>query len=275
MKNSKVYLLMARWKHRFSYNFNLWKTIYVNFVFLPFKQAIYLPIFVYGRVKIYDHSGTIVIEDRIRTGMIHFGRNTDKFSASKGSALINITGKLIFKGTVLFSCDNTLHIVGECIIGKYSFFGNGVKIYCVNKISLGECCRVTLECQIFDTNFHYMRNVETGQIDRRDKMVIVGNYCWVGYRTTLARGTQLPDYSIVSSNSLVNKDFISSDVKYPLLAGIPAKIISSMRVRVFDRIEEEKINHFFINNPTALYYMSGQTGRKDEEKGHEYFFSRL
>jgi len=273
-KESKIYLFLSRWKHRWEYDFNVFKTIYVNFTFLPFNQAIHFPVFIYGKVKIYAHSGKIIIEDQIRPGMIHLGMNTDKISASKGSALINITGKLIFKGTVLFSSDYALHIVGECTIGKYAVVGNGVRFYCMNKIVIGKSTRIAIDSQIFDTNFHYMRNIETGKIDRRDGVVIIGNYCWIGNRTTLSKGAQLPDYSIVTSNSLVNKDFTSSDVKYPLLAGLPAKIIHSMRVRIFDPLEDDKANEFFYNHPDALYFMS-ETGERKEEKGLEQYFNRL
>ena len=274
IKNSKLYGFLSRWKHRMAYDFNLFKTISVNFTFLPFKQAIRLPVFVYGKLKIYDHSGKIIIEDKIRQGMIHLGRNTDKFFASKGGAMLNIAGKLIFKGPVMFSSDYAFNIVGECTIDRYSAFGNGVKIYCLDKISIGKSCRIAFESQIFDTNIHYMQNVETGRIDRRDGIVVIGNYCWIGNRANLSKGTQLPDYSIVSSNSLVNKDFVSSNVQYPLLAGLPAKIVTSKRVRIFDSVEEDKIDHFFNNNPDALYYM-GEPGVKNEEEGLERFFSRL
>lgn len=256
------------------YNFNPLKTIYVNFTFLPFKQAIRFPVFVYGKVKILNHSGKIIIEDQIRTGMIHWGINTDTFSASKGSALVNISGKLIFKGAALFSVDYVLNIFGECVLGKYACLANSVKVCCWNKISIGKGSRFAVESQIFDTNFHFMRNIETGRIDRRDGEVIIGDYCWIGNRTTISKGARLPDYSMVAGNSLVNKDFVSSNVKYPLLVGQPAKIVNSMRARIYDSLEEEKIEHFFKNNPEALYYM-GEPGEKDEEKGLERLFKRL
>ena len=273
-RNNKIYLFLSRWKHRMNYNFNLLKTIYVNFTFLPFKQAIRFPVFVYGKVKIYAHSGKIVIEDRIRPGMIHLGMNTDKFTTSKKSALISIIGKLIFKGTSVFSVDYVLNIFGECTIGKYTTIGNNVKICCWNKISIGKSCRITSESQVFDTNFHYIRNIETGRVDRRDGEINIGDYCWIGNRVTLSKGTRLPNYSTVSSNSLVNKNFVESNIQYPLLAGLPAKIVSSMRVRIFDALEEEKIELFFKNNPDALYYM-GEPGEKDEDKGLEHFFDKL
>ena len=257
-----------------AYGFNLFKTVYINFAFLPFKQAILFPIFIYGKVKIYAHSGEIVIEEPIKTGMIHLGRNTDKFSASKGSALINISGKLIFKGSVLFSVDYVLNIFGECTIGKHIGFGNGVKICCWNKVSIGNNCAIGFESQIFDTNFHYMRNIETGIVGRRDGTVVIGDYCWIGNRTSISKGTQLPDYSIVSGNSMVNKNFVSNEVKYPLLAGLPAKVVGSMQVRIFNRSEEDRINTFFYKNPEVLYFM-GEAGEKNEEKDVEQFFNQL
>lgn len=39
---------------------SLFKTLYVNFRTLPFKQAIKFPIYIYGRVKFYSLEGDIV-----------------------------------------------------------------------------------------------------------------------------------------------------------------------------------------------------------------------
>ena len=265
-------MFFSRWKYRLSMNLNILKTVYINFTFLPFRQAIRFPVFIYGKLKIHRHSGKIIIEDRIKMGMIHWGLNTDKFSASKGGAFIDITGKLIFKGAAFISSDYVLSIYGECTIGKFTTLGYNAKICCWNNISIGKSCRITFETQIFDTNFHYIRNIETGRVDRRDGTVVIGNYCWIGNRTTITKGALIPDYTMIASLSLVNKDFISSNVKYPFIAGAPAKIIGSGRVRIFSPFEEEKIDDFFKNNPDALYYKA-ETGEKDEEEEVENYFS--
>ena len=66
----------------------LFKTAYVNFRTLPFKQAVKWPIFIYGRVKLYNLSGQIEIRGPVERGMIKFGYRKGYFSGPKGSAML-------------------------------------------------------------------------------------------------------------------------------------------------------------------------------------------
>ena len=53
---------------------NFLKILIVNFRFLPFKQAIHLPIDVYGKLRILSYKGDIRIEtNALRPGMIKLG----------------------------------------------------------------------------------------------------------------------------------------------------------------------------------------------------------
>ena len=53
------------------------RTIYFNFRTLPFKQAIKLPIFIYGRVRLFGLNGEVIFENTyIKTGMVKIGKNT-------------------------------------------------------------------------------------------------------------------------------------------------------------------------------------------------------
>lgn len=67
---------------------------------------------------------------------------------------------------------------------------------------------------------------------------MIGNYCWIGNRCTISPGTILPDYTTVTSNSVVNKDF-SSLPAYPTIGGVPAKFIREGWTRVWDTAREQ------------------------------------
>lgn len=59
-----------------SYNrVNIIKTIYINFRCLPFSQAVYFPIIVYGSPKFHSLSGKISIEGQIKKGMIEINKS--------------------------------------------------------------------------------------------------------------------------------------------------------------------------------------------------------
>lgn len=231
-------------------DFNIWKTLYLNFKVFHFSVAWQLPIFVFGKLKIYNLGKIIIDCPVVFPGMIELGRNRDRFKASAGSAMIDNSGILIFKGAVRFSVDYGIYTMksGTVEIDECTFLGHAVKLYCYHKISIGKCCRIGLETQLFDSGFHFMKNVETGEIRNIMGEVVMGDYCWIGNRTTLARGTVLPDHSIVASNSLVNKNFANL-ANYPLLGGIPAKPISSGTIRIFNRQDENRLFAYFLEHP--------------------------
>ena len=242
---------------------NVYKTVLVNFSLLPFRQACRFPIFIYGKVATYRLTGKAIIDAPLRRGMIKFGNNTDFFGASNGSAMLCIQGTIIFHGAANVSVNYVWDISGILDVGNLLGIGNGVRIRCWQRIELGAMSRIGVDTQIIDTNFHYTRNVETGEVRRKEAPIVLGKCSWIGNRSTLMKGAHLPDYSIVAGNSLVNKDYSKDAPKYPLFAGSPAKVVSSGYVRVFSGATEVAINAYFQQNPDAKIYMA-QPGEWDE-----------
>ena len=76
---------------------NIYKTIYINFRFLPFKQACKLPIWVYGKMKFGYKSGSIIIDAPVSRKMIVIGVNIFRFMAPQGVCFLDIAGKIVFK----------------------------------------------------------------------------------------------------------------------------------------------------------------------------------
>ena len=67
-------------------------------------------------------------------------------------------------------------------------------------------------------------------------------------------GSVIPDYTIVGSHSLVNKRIhIENSIGGCIIAGIPAKIVRSNMVRVFNSDIENKIWEFWRNNHTDYF----------------------
>ena len=254
---------------------NWTKTIYINFKTQNFKTAIKLPILIYGKLKISRLSGQIILLGKIKTGRMRIGYNSDQFSAPKGGALLNLTGKIISHGVFWASIDVLIQVAGTLELSDCTFFGNSSKLRCNNYVFFGIGSRMASECQAFDTNFHYTRNINTGEIYRPEGKIIVGNYCWIGNRTTLAKGTVLPDYTMVASNSLCNKDFAIDNMVAPLIGGIPAKRIGAGGVvRIFDIKKEQELSDYFKSNPDAKS-LTDQIGIQDEYEALKETFENL
>jgi len=60
------------------------------------------------------------------------------------------------------------------------------------------------------------------------KPVKIGDYCWIGNRSTIMPGTVLPERVIVAANSLLNKDYIEKGIlPFSVIGGMPAKLLNT------------------------------------------------
>jgi acetyltransferase-like isoleucine patch superfamily enzyme len=89
-------------------------------------------------------------------------------------------------------------------------------------------------------------------VRRCNSPIVIGDYVWIGNRVTINKGSMIPNCSIVASNSLVNKDF--SQYGSGILAGCPAKFISSTKRRIFSYNKESLLNDYFREHSNALEY---------------------
>lgn len=200
---------------------------------LPYKEAIHLPFVLYGRVKFdecvpYSYGGGIcrISQERLKFNSWQIGYPVYHLEA------YNLTTKIIVKGALSVGERGRIYN-GVCLIVRPDAelrIGTGFSIcsysrlICYNNISIGNNVIISWECQIFDTNFHYIVE-KTGDIQRKDGLVIIGNDIWIANRVTITKGAGIPNNSIVAGNSLVNKDFSNSESG--LYAGVPAKLTKS------------------------------------------------
>ena len=232
---------------------NLVKTIWYNFKLLPWKQAVKLPLFIYGRVAFRKTNGKLVIEAKAVPGMIRIGKKDRYVMTAKPYSIWTIEGVITFHsdfrfygGSYVFCAKNAeLSFMGG------GFCGSNTKIICFDRITLNDT-RVTWDCQIMDTSFHYLEMMDKpGQFHPLTTPVYLGNHVWIGNNTTITKGAVVPDETIIASHSLVNKDF--SDIgPYNMLAGIPAVAKTKGVRRIYDYGLEAELDIKFGYNRTHL-----------------------
>lgn len=229
---------------------NLTKTLYFNFKMFPFHIARKLPVWIYGKVKFYSLDGEIRFNCPIRGHIVTIGKTTDFFGARYISTIgIHQGGIWIINGTCFISEGALIEIKGTLVTGYLTAVGTASKVRCHEYIELGDGVDITEECQVFDTNFHFTQNIKTGEIKRMKSKVKIGDLSWVGNRTTISRGCILPSYTIVCSNSLVNKDFSGVKDRCPMIGGIPARLIGSGNHRIYNFKLEKELWDKFGKNP--------------------------
>lgn len=202
------------------------KTIYFNFYYLPFKQAIKLPILLYGKVKLKSMAGTVNI-DFINPsfGLIKIGKSIVSLYINRGFSVVwENRGKITFNGKFILG-EGSVISTG---LNGYLKFGNNFgatsnfKIACYHSIKIGDNCRFSWENKVIDTDFHKTINSITGERSVSEKKIIIGKNNWIGIQSIILKGTETPDFCTIGPQSIVNKKYFIPE--YSLIAGSPAEL---------------------------------------------------
>jgi acetyltransferase-like isoleucine patch superfamily enzyme len=214
---------------------------------LPFGQAKKLPFYFYGSVKFTSLKGKVILDAPVQRGMIGFGQQYEMNTRSRGIAEVYIRGVLKFTGFAQFGKDNFIYIKenATCTIGNMASIATSGKLICTNKIELGDFARFGSECQIIDTNFHKLIDIETKEEFKLSSPIQIGNYNFISNRVTVLSKTKTPDYCIIASNSLCNKEYLSLGNNI-LIGGVPAKLLKNNITRDWDGEEERMKKHLII-----------------------------
>lgn len=198
------------------------KTLLVNFKYLPFKQAVKLPIIVSSHTYLRKLKGKIIINAPIKTGMILWGiGNVGIFDKKRSRSIIELTGTILFNGKARFGNGVKVSVSGELILGDNFTITAESTIFCTKKITFGRDCLLSWEDLIMDTDVHKIvkQNVRIND----DKEINIGNKVWIGCRNTILKGTVIADNVVIAASSLVTGVYSDSNV---IIAGNPARIVS-------------------------------------------------
>ncbi len=222
---------------------------------LPVRTALRLPILLYGDVTFRSLKGKIEIRSHAYPGMIKFGVRDWYVTTARPLVTITNNGTIIFNGPIRFlqGVYITVARTGTLEFGsKGSFCGSDIKIICFDSIRFRDNVRIAWNVQVYDTSFHYIiSDKDDQQISKLTKPIEIGQNVWIGNNTTISKGAVIPSDSIVASNSLVNKNFEMAE-PYPLIAGVPAKLVSKGYKRLYDKKQERYFDKMYGYDRTHL-----------------------
>ncbi|MCM1354839.1 MAG: acyltransferase [Staphylococcus sp.] len=236
---------------------NPFATLYLNLRSFPLRQAVKCPVIVYGRPKFYSLAGSMKIEGAmVRCGMVKFNKTIPGAPSFMGlqSEIVN-NGSIVFHGPGFVGCGTKISVgsSGKLVFGAEFKITDCVNIGCLRRIVIGNVVRIVHRCQILDSNYHYIANFAKGTIADYNGDIHIGDNCWICNSTTVTGGAVIPDYTIVGSNSLVNRDF-SSVAPHSLLGGIPAKHIMTGLSRVENQSLVDALDRYYSSgNLTGAY----------------------
>lgn len=214
--------------HWYRLHFNFTKTLYFNFRVFNFKTAIQLPVWLYGHIQLEGiHRGCVVLQ-QYKTGGVRIGGwHTQIYGHSNRCiSFLRIRGKLVLGKNVILQQGIIISVNDNATlsIGNNVHFNERCTIHSKLKITINDNCRFGWNVQILDSDFHYM--VNKGKLTYRNAPVVIGNNVWVTNSVSVMKGTYLPAYTVVASNSLVNKNFKEMG-EHCMIGGVPAKYITN------------------------------------------------
>ena len=205
---------------------NWLKTLWFNLKILPFSKAIKCPVLIAYNVKVRN-VGKINFTDEIYTGMVSIGViRITHYEMNHSPILFNNRGTLNFAGRFKMHPGSMLSTNPKATlsVGHNVGFGANTKVISWHAITIGNNVRISWNCQIFDTDFHFLYNVEKDKYYQRLKDVKIGDNVFIGNGCTIAKGTIIPNGCVISCISKVSGDFTEEGGNL-LITGNPAQVV--------------------------------------------------
>lgn len=196
------------------------QTIWFNLRYLPFNQAIKLPILLY-KPRFITCKGIVRIEGKIKTGMIRLGFPTVPLYSNSG-IVWECMGTMVFRGPCSMGNNTALSVGSSGFLDIGSEFSStcGLKLVCWKKIIFRNSVTLGWDCMISDIAFHSLKYIEGGK-SKGCGVIEIGSNNWICMRSIILYNTITPDYCVIGAGSLLNKDYTSLGERI-LIAGNPA-----------------------------------------------------
>ena len=197
-----IELNTMKWKQIIYINYI--KTIWFNFRYLPLDEALRFPVLLARKVKIrHCHRSFCEFKGNVKFGVLRFGFGNRKTNIAQQSS-VSIYGKMIIRGSGVhaFGPGTRLNIGKDGVLTIGSGFRASVnnRIHCYKSIVIGEDNLWPFDNVVMDTDSHQILS-DAGELLNIDKSVIFGNHVWLGCRSVVLKGTEIPDGCIVASGS--------------------------------------------------------------------------
>jgi acetyltransferase-like isoleucine patch superfamily enzyme len=230
---------------------NLYKTIFFNLKFFPIAIAYKLPFHFYGRVVFDNLDGKIILKaKRISTGLVKFGGSHEHIYASREPTRIYISGTLEIDERCVFAKATNLMVWDSAYlkIGQGFSMGSFSKLITFREINIDNDVLVSWECQIFDTDFHFLVNVKDGSVNDNCGKIHIESGVWLGSRVTVQKSVYLPVNTVVATNSVCVKDYRGHKNENIVIAGSPAKVVKTGFEYLKDKRQEMYLYTYFRNS---------------------------
>lgn len=225
------------WKNRNTIKY-LFHSIYFNFKYLPFKQAVKIPIVLY-KPHLISLKGKVVIDSvKIHTAMIRLGFRTCSVYPNSGISWENLGGNIIFQGPCIIGNDSYLSFGPKTNVIFGADFRNtaGLKLVSYRGIKFGICTSIGWGGIIMDTNFHTLYDLHRKVYKKASGEIEIGDYNWFGAQCKIMHSVKTPERCIFGMNTTVTRNCIMKS--YCVMGGDPVRILSEGVMRDYNNDRE-------------------------------------
>lgn len=195
---------LTQWKYRV----NPWKTVYFNLRYFKFKDALRFPVLIANNVILRNLSGKVQLDGVLTGGRVRIGfRDMGIQNEKDRKTILDLRANsiLIFKGTASIGGGARIYTKGILEIGDDFYLSLNSTIIAHDHVKIGNEVTLGWDSLIMDTDFHEVRDVETGIPFQMTKPIIIGDHCWICNGCQILKGSEIPPDTIIASMSLVNK----------------------------------------------------------------------
>lgn len=130
----------------------------------------------------------------------------------------SIHPKFRFNGwSISFSGHGTIRCGANSYIGRHS----SVEAYDDCCVVIGDKVSISHFVHIYTINHKADKDFSANDDSSRMGDVLIGNYCWIGIKSTIIGPCNIGENSVIAANSLVSRDI----PPHSIVMGVPAKVI--------------------------------------------------
>lgn len=209
-------------------------SLFFNLYYLPFKQAIRLPILI-KKPHLYALKGKIIIDAPIKFGMIKLGFFGGHMYPNNGIHWTQYGGTIIFKGKCMIS-NNSFIVQGKestIIFGDDFLATTSLKLVSFKYVEFGKHTRMGWETTVMDTNFHPIFDINLNKFKRAYGPIKIGDYNWFGSQCKIMHSVTTPERCIFGLGSIITRG--GQYESYCLHGGSPIRILSRNVMRIIGK----------------------------------------
>ena len=182
------------------------KSLFFNLHYFPFRQAIRFPVLLSWHFAVIKKKGSVTFDCPVKTGLLKLGycglgTQDTRYDRTKW----DVDGKIIIKGQSSIGRGTNISVGGVLEIGPGFIITGSSTVICKHRVNIGNNVLVSWDCLIMDTDFHPIFSIGKNERINSDRPIIIGDDVWIGCRSTILKGAEIPDGSVVAAQAVISK----------------------------------------------------------------------